>query len=869
MAVKSKKDRIAAMIASLKRAAAGDYSKTIDISGKHDELDSLAEAMNMMLKKTNKRLSGQRQTESKLKPSEKSYKNILKALTESEQRYRMIVENVHDVVFTIDFNFQFTFVSHHRTLLTGYTPEEIRKIPIDKLLTAQSLEFASNVFTEAMESRKNWQPNQANRSRTIELEVYHKNGGTVWLEITATFSSDAHGKAQGIVAVARDITARKKIELALEESEKRYRMIVENMSESIAVIDLNLQYIYQSPSEIRITGYTPEEIMKISPEKQVTPETYVRGIRMLTEELEKEFSGEPVDPYRSRTIEMEFYHKNGGTVWLEETASFTRDESGKPTGILLTGRNITERRKIQQALEESEKRYRMIVENIREVVLTTDLNLRQIYVSPSCVWLIGYNQEEFMSIPIDKILTPDSFTLAQNTLAEELTSEFSGEPVDPNRSRTVEVELYHKNGGTVWLEITATFIRDENGKPVGLLMAGRDINARKKAEEEKAKLEEQLLQAQKMESVGRLAGGVAHDFNNMLNVILGYVELSKPKLTSGDPVLKDIEEIEKAASRSRDITSQLLAFSRKQIISPKIINLNELILSIQKTLARVIGEDIHLNFYPQENLWQIKFDPTHIEQILFNLAANARDAMPGGGKLTMETNNVHLDEAFCRDHLGFLPGDYVVLTVSDSGSGIDKESLQYVFEPFFTTKDVGKGTGLGLAMVYGIVKQNGGFINVYSEPGQGTTFKIYMMRNLEMDATVEETKEGSAVFSPAMILLVEDDDMVRGMITQMLKAIGYSVIPAATPEEALSLCEKGDTTVDLVITDVVMPVMNGRELRDKLRVVKPAIKVLFVSGYTSNVVVHHGILEEGVHFLQKPFSLNDLSRKVSEVLAGK
>jgi two-component system sensor histidine kinase EvgS len=450
-----------------------------------------------------------------------------------------------------------------------------------------------------------------------------------------------------------------------------------------------------------------------------------------------------------------------------------------------------------------------------------------------------------------------------------LTSEFSGEPIDPYRSRIVEVKVYHKNGGTVWLEITATFIRDENGKPTGLLLAGRDINARKKAEEEKAKLEEQLLQAQKMESVGRLAGGVAHDFNNMLNVILGYAELAKLKLTSDDPVSKDIEEIEKAAIRSRDVTSQLLAFSRKQIISPKIINLNELILSIQKTLARVIGEDVHLSFYPKENIWQIKFDPTHIEQILFNLAANARDAMPGGGKLTMETHNVHLDEAFCRDHLGFMPGDYVVLAVSDNGSGIDKENLQYVFEPFFTTKDVGKGTGLGLAMVYGIVKQNGGFINVYSEPGQGTTFKIYMPRNLEMDATVEETKEESAVFSPAMILLVEDDDMVRGMITQMLKTIGYSVMAAATPGEALSLCEKGDTTVDLVITDVVMPVMNGRELRDKLRVVRPEIKVLFVSGYTSNVVVHHGILEEGVHFLQKPFSMNDLSRKISEALAGK
>ena len=388
----------------------------------------------------------------------------------------------------------------------------------------------------------------------------------------------------------------------------------------------------------------------------------------------------------------------------------------------------------------------------------------------------------------------------------------------------------------------------------------------KHAEQERAKLESQLIQAQKMESVGRLAGGVAHDFNNMLSVILGYAELIKAKLPDGDPLLKDVLAIEKAASHSRDITRQLLAFSRKQIIAPRVMDLNDLIASSRNTLSRLIGEDIDLRFYPGNNLWRINFDPAQVEQILINLAVNARDAMPDGGKLTIETENSRLDAAYCLKHLGFKPGQYVFLGVSDDGMGMDKEIQSHLFEPFFTTKEVGKGTGLGLATVYGMVKQNGGFIICYSEPGRGTTFKIYIPRVSEEDETAEEPKEAPVAHGAGMILLVEDDEMVREITKDILEEIGYTVLTVDTPQEAVALCENRGTLVDLLLTDVVMPEMSGKELGNRIAAIRPGIKVLFMSGYTSDVIAHRGVLEKGVHFIQKPFRVKDLARKIHELI---
>ena len=426
-----------------------------------------------------------------------------------------------------------------------------------------------------------------------------------------------------------------------------------------------------------------------------------------------------------------------------------------------------------------------------------------------------------------------------------------------------------RNDGSLFdVEFSASVVKDEAGRIAYLMGSFVDITERKKAESEKALLESQLLQAQKMETVGRLAGGVAHDFNNMLSVILGYAALIKTRLPAGDPLVHYVEEILSAGTRSRDITGQLLAFSRKQIIAPRAVDLNGVIANTQNMIGRLIGEDIDLRFAPGKDTGTITFDPLQMEQLLINLAVNARDAMAEGGKLTLETSNVRLDEAYCRDHAGFVPGEYVLLQMSDTGVGMDKETLAHIFEPFFTTKEVGKGTGLGLATVYGIIKQNHGFINVYSEVGFGTTFKIYIPRALAAGAVAEQAEQAPIAFGSGTILLVEDDAMVRTMTTQMLEALGYSVLVAEGPQDALSLCERRETSVDLLMTDVIMPEMNGKELKRRIEAVRPGIRTLLMSGYTSDVIAHHGVLDEGIHFIQKPFNIEDLARKVRDAING-
>ena len=387
---------------------------------------------------------------------------------------------------------------------------------------------------------------------------------------------------------------------------------------------------------------------------------------------------------------------------------------------------------------------------------------------------------------------------------------------------------------------------------------------RKKAEEDNGRLKEQLFQSQKIESLGRLAGGVAHDFNNMLTVILGNIELMKSELPGGHTLLKGILEIEKAAVHSQAVTRQLLAFSRKQVIEPKIIDLNESIKRTQATLVRLIGEDIDLRFLPGEDLWNIRFDPSQIDQILVNLAVNSRDAMTGGGHLTIRTENAYLDEAYCWEHPTCTPGDYVLLTVSDDGQGMDRETLSHVFEPFFTTKEEGKGTGLGLATVYGIMKQNQGVVDVRSEPGQGAEFRIYIPRAEGEAESAAKTEERPATSPKKTILLVEDNEMVRNMVAAMLTAIGHRVIIADGPHAALSLCAKPDMEIDLLLTDVIMPVMSGKELREKARDLAPDVKVLFMSGYTADVIISAGGLEEEAYFIQKPFGPDDLARKIRE-----
>ena len=376
-----------------------------------------------------------------------------------------------------------------------------------------------------------------------------------------------------------------------------------------------------------------------------------------------------------------------------------------------------------------------------------------------------------------------------------------------------------------------------------------------------------MLQAQKMESVGRLAGGVAHDFNNMLTVILGNAELAQHQMDPEEPLYNTLEEIMKAGKRSADLTRQLLAFARKQVIKPIVLDLNVSVEGMLKMLRRLLGEDIDILWKPSQNLWAVKMDPAQVDQIMANLCVNARDAIYGSGKVTIETENVVFDGEYCDRHKGFHPGEFVMLAVSDNGVGMDGEILEKVFEPFFTTKKEGQGTGLGLSMIYGIVKQNEGFINVYSEPGQGTTFKIYFARYEgqyapNTDSTVPETIKGKG----ETVLLVEDDLSILEIGKMILERLGYTVLTSNKPSEAIRAAEDYDSEIALLLTDVVMPEMNGRELAKLIKETRPEIKCLFMSGYTANVIAHHGVLDEDVHFLQKPMSLLSMAQKVREVL---
>ncbi len=422
-------------------------------------------------------------------------------------------------------------------------------------------------------------------------------------------------------------------------------------------------------------------------------------------------------------------------------------------------------------------------------------------------------------------------------------------------------------GGETWYH-WAHYIPDTvDGNVRGFYVLISDLTELKRAEKEKAALEAQLQQAQKMESVGRLAGGVAHDFNNLLTVIMGLAQLGARELPPEHPARSRFEGIRQAADKSAALTSQLLGFARRQTIAPRVLDLNGAVEQMLKMLKRLVGEDIDLAWGPGAELWRVCMDPSQLDQIVANLCVNARDAIVDVGKITIETRNVVFDTDYCNAHFGFVPGDYVMLAVSDDGCGMDHETLSHIFEPFFSTKDVGRGTGLGLATVYGIVRQNSGFINTYSEPGKGTTFKIYMPRHRGDEAeplagpTAPKETRGNET-----ILIVEDEPSIRDVAVSFLALQGYQVISAKTPSEALELAGENGRQIDLIVTDVVMPEMNGRELARRLQPLCPEAKCLFMSGYTANVIAHHGVLERGVNFISKPFSMTDLAVKVREVI---
>lgn len=511
-----------------------------------------------------------------------------------------------------------------------------------------------------------------------------------------------------------------------------------------------------------------------------------------------------------------------------------------------------------EALRKSEIKQKEMISNISDVIAILDRDGTVTYNSPNVERWFGWRPEDLMGTDIWTMIHPDDATFIQKEFSVVLDHDYL--------SKTMEYRYKCKDGHYKPIELTVVNLTNDSIIN-GLLINYHDITERKAEEQEKLKLQDMLAQTQKIESIGRLAGGVAHDFNNMLSIIMGNAELTLDSIPDSDPLKENIQEIISAGQRSTSVVRQLLAFARKQTISPIIINLNDIIADILKMLRRLIGEDIYLFWKPSADVWPVKMDPSQIDQLLANLAVNARDAIKDVGKVTIETANIQFDSAYCETHDGFRPGDFVMLTVSDDGCGMDKVTQAHIFEPFFTTKGVGQGTGLGLSTVYGIVTQNNGFINVYSEPGQGSTFRVYIPRcQLTEINTDKKAIEPTPPTGVETVLLVEDEQSILKLGRAMLGRLGYTVLAANSPDEAIRLAEEHDGEIQLVMTDVVMPGMNGRDLANQLLARHKNLKCLFMSGYTANVIEHHGVLDEGVHFIQKPFTKKDLAIKVRETL---
>ena len=628
----------------------------------------------------------------------------------------------------------------------------------------------------------------------------------------------------------------------LFEREELFQLIGENVADMIAVVDMEGNRLYNSPSYHKVLGYTAEELKSSSSFDQIHPGDRIR-VREAAAEAQRTGVGRPLE-YRIR-------HKDGSWRVVESKASVIRSSAGEPERLVIVNRDITERKEAAETLRLTESGFRSMIEDAPYGIFRAATDGTLLRANPALEKMLAYGKlDDLLKANLDTEIfkNPSDF----QKLKELLDS--------ANEFKDVEVGLKRRDGAPITVRCTGRRVKEEHlGVPCFDVFA-EDVTERRI-------LERQLQMAGKMEAVGRLSGGIAHDFNNLLGVIIGYSQVLKRRLDPGSALLEHAEEIEKAGQRAASLTRQLLAFSRQQILTPAVLNMNDLILDMAKMLPRLLGEDVAVSTSLYADLGMVKADQGQIEQVIMNLAVNARDAMPQGGKLLIETANVELDQAYAWRHPGAKPGHYVMLALTDSGIGIDAETLAHIFEPFFTTKELGKGTGLGLATVYGVVKQSGGYIWVDSKPGQGASFQIFLPRIEETATTVAATTPlAQTTGGSETILLVEDAESLRKLTRSFLESHGFRVLVAQNGEEAMEVEARHSAKIDLLLTDVVMPGMNGRVLSEKLQPKQPAMRVLYMSGYTDSFIAGHGVLERGTVLLNKPFTEDALIGKVREVL---
>ena len=736
----------------------------------------------------------------------------------------------------------------------------------------------------------------------LQYSIEQPNGRRVLLSVSAAPLHDEFDRVDGVVATLQDITERKRAEERIRRLNRVYA-VLSNINQTIvrvrepqalfdeacgiAIRDGGFRLAWlvtldDHTQESRIAAHAGEGAdflkdlrfsLKDEPLGRGPTGTALReGSHVIVNDISRD---ERMKPWRQKALDKGFRSaaafplKVAGRVrgalslYAGEVSFFDEhevrllDELAMDLSFAMEfAQQEQERQRTETRLLESEARYRSLFENNHAVMLLVDPGSSRIVdANPAACAYYGWTREELAARRIDEInvLTSEQITAEMGLARSEKRNHFL---------------FKHRlaDGGVRDVEVYSGPI-EFGGKRL-LYSIVHDISQRVRAEQDRDRAEADLRQAQKMEAVGRLAGGVAHDFNNMLTVILGYADSMQRQLERQDPLGQAVQEIRNAAQRSADLTRQLLAFSRKQIVKLAVVNLNDQLASQQQLLARLIGEDIKINLMPARDLWNIRIDPSQVDQILANLAVNARDAIADAGAITIETANVTLDETHSRRNLHVSPGDYVMLAFTDTGAGMDTATLEHIFEPFFTTKGEGRGTGLGLSTVYGIVKQNSGVIHAYSEPGMGTTFKIYIPRFCGEAACPSQDDAAASVDGHEVVLIVEDEEQILRIAKAVLEQHGYSVLTATSPAEACMIAESHASAIDLLLTDVVLPGMNGKQLQARMEQLKPGVKTLFMSGYTANVIAHRGVLDEGVDFLQKPFSLEALARKVRAILDG-
>lgn len=749
----------------------------------------------------------------------------------SAELLRMAIDASPAGLIVVDRDGRMLLVNKEVERVFGYSTAELIGQPVDMLVPD-----ADRAHHATLETRFMAHPKRRAMGSDRELFGRHKDGRAVPVEIGLNPAQIEDGAV--ILVSVVDITERRAAAAALAASEKHYRTILEHVGDAIFVNDTTGRYIDANPQACELTGYSREELLQLSfTDTYIPVERHIAAKRMANA-----IAGHQI------TFTRPLLRKNGAVILIEGSVIIL------PNGhALATFRDITERERVAAQTRDSEQRFRDLAENVREIFFIVDpLTGHADYVNPAYEEVFGQSRQYAYTTPYawTQAIHPED---RDKAVASEREATHDGAP------SAVEFRIIRPDGSIRWIRGRATPVRNANGIITRLVGVAEDITEFKRTEA-------QFLQAQKMEAVGRLAGGIAHDFNNLLTVILSYGALIAGDLEAGDPHGRDIEEMIAAGTRATELTRQLLAFSRQQVLQPKVLDLNALITNVSRMLTRVIGEDVDLATVLGADIGAVKADPGQIEQVLMNLVVNARDAMPDGGKVTIETANVEVDASFYSAQTPITPGRYLQIAVSDTGVGMTEATRSHLFEPFFTTKERGKGTGLGLATVYGIIRQSGGFISVYTEVNRGTTFRIYLPRVDEAAKQAAPSTDAAALDSRGeTVLLVEDEGGVRRVAKRILERHGYTVFEAARPDAALALA-KTIQRPDLVMTDVILPDMNGRVLARELEVVWPGIKVLYLSGYTDEAIVRHGVLEAGVEFLQKPFTPDGLARKVRHVL---